>query len=243
MSFFPSFSGFHAAAFGAAFCAALFMCAAPAAACPPPVAVKVNVTFTHKENPVVKHITSQAMTQKMRSSGNAEETSTTLATEANWMVGGLNESSIRMRYEMPIVRLPRGDDNTCFMPTAFNYEIIYENTIYIAEDFKLMGCRYSATMAHEKRHEKTDLRIMEKFAADVRRELEIAVRGLRPVGPIPNDNLQQEYETVAQKLTAGLKPLQEKMLAERHKKNSEVDSHENYMRDTALCPEQFPRFE
>lgn len=243
MSFSPSISGFHAAAFGAVFCAAMAMCAAPAAACPPPTTVKVNVTFTHKENPVVKDVTSQSMTQKMRSSSSTEESTTTLAAEANWMVGGLNESSIRMRYEMPIVRLPRGTDSTCFTATAFNYDIIYENTIYIAEDFKLMGCRYSATMAHEKRHEKTDLRIMEKFTADVRRELETAARGLRPVGPVPNDTLQQEYEAMAQRMVAGLKPIQEKMMAERHKKNSEVDSHENYLRDTALCPEQFPRFE
>ena len=160
------------------------------------------------------------------------------------MVGGLNRSQIKTSYQMPYMRRDNKTAGTsCFMPQAFNYNIVYENTIFIAEDFRLMGCRYSATMAHEKRHEKTDLNLLEQYAADAQKALEAAVSGLRPIGPIPSSQLEAEYAKLMETITQSLHPVFARMMQVRQKKQADIDSHENYMRDTALCPEQFPRFD
>ena len=224
-----------------ALAAAVMLVSAPAGLCPPAAPVKVSVTFEHKQNPVEKNITSQALTAQMRQPENAGEN--TFASEAHWMVGGLNSSNLRTGYQTPYLRHDSKDGTSCIMPQAFNYTITYENTIYIAEDFKLLGCRYSATMAHEKRHEKADIKILENHADAVRKALEQAVSGFRPVGPLPAANVEAAYKQVAEQITASLQPLHARMMEERRRKHAEIDSYENYMRDTALCPEQFPRFE
>lgn len=213
--------------------------------CPPAAPVKVNVTFEHKPNPVEKNVTSRQMTNEMRTADiQAGGDTNIFATEAHWMVGGLNRSQIKTSYQMPYMRRDNKTAGTsCFMPQAFNYNIVYENTIFIAEDFRLMGCRYSATMAHEKRHEKTDLNLLEQYAADAQKALEAAVSGLRPIGPIPSSQLEAEYAKLMETITQSLHPVFARMMQVRQKKQADIDSHENYMRDTALCPEQFPRFD
>lgn len=226
-----------------ALAAAVMLVSAPAGLCPSAAPVKVSVHFEHKQNPVEKKVTSQALTAQMRQVENAPDSANAFATEAHWMVGGLNSSNLRTGYQMPYLRRDSKDGMSCIMPQAFNYTITYENTIYIAEDFRLMGCRYSATMAHEKRHEKTDLKILEDHADAVRKALEKAVSGLRPIGPIPTQNVEAEYARRAAELAAYIQPLHAQMMDERRKKHAVIDSYENYMRDTALCPEQFPRFE
>lgn len=226
-----------------ALAAAVMLVSAPAGLCPPATPVKVTVTFEHKPNAVEKNVTSQALTAQMRAAESAGEKETSFASEAHWMVGGLNSSKLRTGYQMPYLRRDSKEGMSCIMPQAFNYTITYENTIYIAEDFKLMGCRYSATMAHEKRHEKADIKILENHAGKVRKALEQAVSGMRPIGPIPSSGVEAAYRQLAEQIAASLQPLHAQMAEERRRKQAEIDSYENYMRDTALCPEQFPRFE
>lgn len=226
---------------------ALSVAASPAFAneCPPATPVSVKVTFEHIQTPVEKNVTSRQLTDEMRTADiQAGGDSNIFATEAHWMVGGLNRSNIKTSYQMPYLRRDNASAGTsCFMPQEFNYNITYENTIFIAEDFKLMGCRYSATMAHEKRHEKTDLKLLEEYAADAQKTLEAAVAGLRPIGPVPTGDLEAEYTKVMESLTEKLRPAYTRMLQIRRQKQADIDSYENYMRDTALCPEQFPRFD
>lgn len=228
------------------FAAVLLAAASPASAqiCPPAAPVKVNVTFEHKQNPVEKNVTSRQLTAHMREQdASAGGEGNIFATEAHWMVGGLNSSRYRISYKMPYMRRDGKDGMSCIMPQSFDYHIVYENTIYIAEDFRQMGCRYSATMAHEKRHEKADLRIFEEFSIDVRKTLEKAVAGMRPVGPLPAAAVEAAFEKKAAETAAQVQPLIDRMLQTRKRRHAEIDSYENYMRDTALCPEQFPRFE
>lgn len=225
-----------------------FIAAAPEAfaqECPPASPVTVHVNFEHKQNPVEKNITSRQLTDEIRTADiKAGGDDNIFAAEAHWMVGGLNRSQIKTSYSMPFLRRDNKTAGTsCFMPQEFHYNITYENTIFIAEDFKLMGCRYSATMAHEKRHEKTDLKMLEGYALDARKALEKAVSGMRPTGPIPTHQLEAEYAKLAAQIAETLHPIYARMTQIRRQKQADIDSYDNYMRDTALCPEQFPRFD
>ena len=76
-------------------------------------------------------------------------------------------------------------------------------------------------------------RLAEAFARDARAVVKIRVTG----------DLEAEYTKVMESLTEKLRPAYTRMLQIRRQKQADIDSYENYMRDTALCPEQFPRFD
>ena len=48
---------------------------------------------------------------------------------------------------------------------------------------------------------------------------------------------------VIQQIGAGLAPLWKQFWEERRTKQAQIDTIQNYMRDTALCPGQFPKFD
>lgn len=219
--------------------AALVLVAAPAP-CPssaPPVEVEVRVV--HKEQPLVTHKTSQELTAEFRYDPDA-----TSSTDGLWMVGGLNQSVIGGSYKVQYdQRINQQTGSVCVAPHKVVYEIVYTNTIYIAQDFKSMGCRYSATMAHEKRHVNTDLRVLDKYVPVIRDDLYRAASNIGMRGPFSGEQLAEVRRDMTELIAAGADKTMTQLREERRRRQADIDSYENYMRDTALCPDQFPKFD
>jgi hypothetical protein len=207
---------------------------ASAGACPPATPVKIDVNIAHDKNPIEKSISSFELTRRMQENGDS-------FAEAGWWTGGINSSKLKVEYSMPYRQITGKGGQVCFMPTSFTYKLTYENQIYIAEDFKLQGCRYSVTLAHERTHERMDMMVIKQFESKIRKALQKAATGIRPAGPMPARNAPAAIEQMAQGLLSAIEPVMAEMNEERRKKHAQIDNYESYMRDTALCPNQFPR--
>lgn len=219
--------------------AALVLVAAPAA-CPssaPPV--EVDVSIVHNQQPIVTDKTSQQLTAEFRYDPDA-----TSSTDGLWMVGGLNQSviggSYKVQYEQ---RVNPQTGGVCVAPHKVQFDIVYTNTIYIAQDFKSMGCRYSATMAHEKRHVNADLRVLDKHLSAIRDALHRAASKIGVRGPFSGEQLAEVRRDMTELIAAGADKAMTDMREDRRKRQADIDTHENYLRDTALCPDQFPKFD
>ncbi len=207
--------------------------------CAPSTRVPVKVTFEHKQHPIQKDVTSRTLTGYMQET----DKESVFAQEAKWMVGGLHDGRISTAYAMAYMIRTNPDGTVCATPNAFTYDVIFENKIYIAEDYKKLGCRYSATMAHERLHEKTDLKFAKEYVRDAQTVLEQALAGVKPIGPMSKEALPAAREALSREIASKTKPLFDAMSQKRNAAHSEIDSYQNYMRSSALCPGQFPRFD
>ncbi len=216
---------------------ALYM-AAGLAACPSPQKVDVDVKMVVTEVPYVTNVTSQWLTDNFKN-----DPDSTMADEGKWMVGGLTKSNMNGKYQAQFyTHVNNQTGATCLAITSFTYTIEYSPVIYIASDFKSMGCRYSQTLAHEKRHVATDKRVIEKYLPDMKREITRLVKKMPAQGPYPREKVEEQQQRILQDVALVTKPYMDQLIALRRTEQAKIDTVENYKRDTALCPGQFPQF-
>ena len=208
-------------------------------ACPQPGKVDVQVTLKVDEKPYITDVTSQWLTDNF---GNDPDG--TLATDGKWMVGGLMKSNLSGAYNAQFsVLSDRKTGNACLSVRTVTYTINYAPQIYIASDYKHLGCRYSQTMAHEKRHVQTDKRVFNEFIPKMKNQIRKHVESMPAQGPYAPAQLPQEQQRILQQIAQSIKTLEGELIAKRRQEQAKIDTLENYQRDTALCPGQFPKFD
>lgn len=214
-----------------------------AAQCPAQGPVDVDVQFIRKDSPAVTSQTSSALTKNEINDPNS-----TMATDGKWMVGGVTviipginlKDSMNASFQS-VTEVRTGA--ACFTVAKVKYAIEYDPAVFIASDFLGMGCRYSATLMHEKRHVDTDIKLMTDYVPEFRKAIENIAPTIGPQGPYAVGDVQAQQQRVIKQIGAGLAPLWAQFWAQRRTKQAEIDTVQNYMRDTALCPGQFPKFD
>src|SRR5690606_13018572 len=126
----------------------------------------------------------------------------TMATEAGlWTLGGMNRAQFSWHYSVDYQHYQEKKTGAyCYAPGKITFFLTYTNTIYIAADARLKGCRYSVTKAHEKRHVSTDLRVTKDWIPDIRAAM---ARGAKDIRYIPF-----EKEKAQENLDAFLRPVE-----------------------------------
>jgi hypothetical protein len=222
--------------------AAYIAIAMTTADCPAQGPVEADVQFVAKDPPHINTQTAAQLTQQF-----GHDPDSTLATDGKWMVSGVTvvsrdglQEQIGLQFKAT-AEVKTG--TTCFTVAKVTNIITYSPTIYIASDYQNMACRYSATLMHEKRHVDTDIRTITDFIPDMKTAVAAYAQSLGPQGPYAAADLEKEKQRVVQQVANGLKPTWDQLLALRRKRQAEIDTVPNYMRDTALCPGQFPKFD
>jgi len=212
------------------------------AKCPAQGPVEVDVRLAKTDNAYILDQTSAQLTRNF-----GKNMDTTLATDGKWMVSGVTVvggNNLRSQFGAEFKTSTNySSDTMCFTISKITYEIQYSPDVYIASDYKNMGCRYSATLAHEKRHVAADERTFTDYIPYFKDQLERAAEAMPPKGPIPVSQSQDAQHAALKELAEGAAPLWDELLALRRKRQALIDTPENYMRDTALCPGQFPKFD
>ena len=223
-----------------AIAAAVILASSPAAPCPSAAPqVDVQVRVVHNETPISMEKTARELSAEF-----THDADTTVSTDGHWMIGGTTRSDIGGSYSVQYQqRVDEQAGTTCIAPDKFEYEIVYTSTIYMAKDFGQSGCRYTATLAHQKRHVDTDLRVLDKHIPNIRAALEKAVSDIGMRGPFAEDQLQGASEQIAEELALAADPAMQALREERRKRQAEIDTYDDYVRDTAACPGQFPKYD
>jgi hypothetical protein len=217
----------------------LMMLASTLAPCPSQGTVEVKVALENTPPPVSTAMTAQQLTQKFGS-----DLDTTLSTDGKWMISGLTRSNISSKSNYSFKAIQNTQTGaTCFVVDKVNYTIVYAPEIYIASDYKNMGCRYSATMMHEKRHVKIDTNTITDFMPQMEKKIKAAAEALGPQGPYPSAQMETEKQRMMSTVDASLKPIIEELVTLRRQRQGTIDTEADYRRDTAVCPGQFPKFD
>ncbi len=196
--------------------------------------IDVDVIFEHIEAPYVTNMSSTELETIF-----TPDPDSTMATEAGlWKLGGMNKSTFGGSYNVSYQSyLDKKANAYCYAPEKVTYKLTYTNTIYIASDALLKGCRFSVTKAHEKRHVNTDIRVSRDYVLDIKKALEAGVKDIKYI-PHEAGREQEVLGVFLAPLKAKVDPVLEKMKTERRKKQAEIDTRDNYLRDSALCPHQ-----
>lgn len=211
-------------------------------ACPAQGPVAVDVHLQKADNAYITNQSSQQLTALY-----GRDPDASMATDGRWMVGGVtvvSRGGLQHSLKAEFKTLTNyAHDTVCFTVASVEDEIQYSPQIYIASDFLNLGCRYSATLMHEKRHVDADVRTFTDFAPYMRDKIERTAEALPPQGPVPVNQLEEAEHDVLKQLSDSIGPLRDQMLELRRKRNAAIDTLPNYLRDTALCPGQFPKFD
>lgn len=218
---------------------AAYMLAA-ASACPAQGSASIEVRIKQHDTPYNTEYTAHQLTQMF---GN--DLDSTLSTDGHWMVSGVTVTSrggLTSQTKAQFSITPNyKTDTACFTIQKVEYEINYRPAIYIASDYKNMGCRYSATLMHEKRHVQQDMKTLTDYKRTMEKAIEKHLSGRR-FPEVTREGAEIVQQRALKELNEALEPTWQALIELRRKRQAEIDTEENYRRDTALCPGQFPDF-
>lgn len=213
---------------------------ATATGCAPQGNPAVEVRIQQRDKPYNTQYTSQQLTQMF---GN--DLDSTLSTDGHWMISGvtvLSGGGLTSRTKAQFSFTPNyKTDTACFSVDKVEYEINYSPAIYIASDYKDMGCRYSATLMHEKRHVQQDIKTLTDYKRTIEKAIEKHLYGKKHP-EVTREGIEVAQQRTIKELGEALEPTWMALLELRRKRQAEIDTETNYLRDTALCPGQFPDY-
>lgn len=219
-----------------------FFILAGLSACPGAQNVNVDIHMDKQDSPYVTNLTSQQLTQNF-----GHDMTSTMATDGKWMVSGvtvLGPHGLGSQYSVKFaVRRNPATNESCLAVSDVQYTIKYAPVIYIASDYLHLGCRYSATLQPEKRHVDTDVRTITDYIPQMRGVIEDAAEKIGAQGPYPDSDVKSQQDRIIGEIDKAIGPAWKELLQTRQKRQAEIDTLKNYMRDTALCPGQFPKFD
>ncbi len=200
-----------------------------------PATVDVHLTYT--EPPYYTDMTSSELT-----SGFANNPDSTLTTDGNWMIGGLTLSQLTGQYGVNFKTVTYPTGQVCLAVSEVDMDIVYTPVIYIAKDFLRQECQYTVTKAHEQKHVATDLETINDFTPQLKQQLQEFVDSLGVQGPISRDEVEQAQQAITQAVDEAAAPIVQQLIDLRRERQGSIDTIENYKRESALCPGEFPSF-
>jgi hypothetical protein len=204
--------------------------------------VEVSVEFVKKDNPVVYDVTSVELTRRF-----GKSVDSSMFTDGRWMMGGvtvIEKGGLTASTQLGISQMRISlDDTTCFTVNKIVYTINYAPSVYVASDFRTMGCRASAIEAHELRHVDTDVQTITDYVPVMKTAIENYAATLHPQGPMPGSDVAAQKQRMASEIGHSVDAQWQELLGLRRQRQATIDTMQNYLRDTALCPGQFPKFD
>ena len=208
------------------------------AECQAPGHVAVNVEVVQTENPVVTGLAPGDMNDKrvdMDSSG---------VTDGQWIKGGATLTrgmALKEGIDVEFNAEPKGPQSACLTPKKINYTITFSPVVYIAAG--LSPCVSKATLAHEQRHVDRDRAIIDAYVPILEKALTDYVDGLPAPAPEPSINAESAKDQLANSILQAIKPKWGDLSYAVRKGQADVDTPEDYKRDTAACPGEFPPYD
>ena len=214
------------------------------ATCPQGATPKVDINIVTKDNPYVTNLSAKDLTNGFGSKERMQETLGNHAGEAQWMTGGLASRELSSRVSGTFnVLQDRKSGKVCMSFKTLTYTLTHEATIYVASDYKNLGCRYSQTMAHERKHVQFDRLALNQHVPTLKQALASYARSVGPQGPFTEAEISPQMQKQFDGALQATRPVIERIKQTMAESHARIDNYENYKKESALCPGQFPEFD
>jgi hypothetical protein len=200
-------------------------CIAPGT--PPTMRVDIDAT-----QPQVDHLHSRTQLHQFQI-----DTVSPYGPEAKVHVNGLMRGAIKVETGMNIAwqRLSTGDEN-CYWFNDVHVTLLLSPTIYIAAEIPEPTCMYHSVLQHEYKHYAVDISVAKDYQILLQEELSRFLQQTGPIGPFPKEVGDAPKQELVKRLDAVMQSVNNRMKYDRMKRQSTVDTREEYERVVRACP-------
>jgi len=202
---------------------------APVLQCAVPKAPIINV------NPVTQPI-AYDFTKSSAELGSMHVNATTpYAPGTDTTTGGLRHDEPQIRLEISVGSVQHGSGPLCFWYDTVTVTIELQPKIYIArEQARDKTCR-TAILAHEKKHVAVDREVINQYAQGIGKAVQSAVNAAGGIGPYSADSAAATQDMMIEHIRTAIASQELAVEQEMHRRQSQVDSYEEYQRVSAIC--------
>ena len=156
-----------------------------------------------------------------------------------FITGGITRGQIQTASDTSFAKLwEEGSNIACLWPKAIRVTIEYKPLVYIASEHKPGSCRYDVIMEHEIRHVNTDIMTLNDFLPQIQANVQYAIDSLGVKGPFDDrqsDAVRTDMQAV---ISSRLRDTLDEMDAVRRTRQQMIDTRQEYMRLSKLCPDE-----
>ena len=219
--------------------AAYILASVSATECPAPEHVAAHVEFVKTDNPVVTDQTKEQLASRYRTNLDSS-----MSIDGKWITGGatvMEGMALKAGIDVEFKAHNAANGQACLAVSAVTYTVTYSPTVYIASD--LSDCVKKATLAHEQRHVDHDSALANAYVPLIEKALTDYVDNLGAKGPLSLNDVDAVKDRLTSDIMQAVKPKWGDLSFAVRDKKGEVDTEEDYKKDTAACPGEFPAFD
>ena len=154
-----------------------------------------------------------------------------------FVTGGLTRGQITTSWETSFAKmLDERSGIACIWLKDIHLTLSYMPNVYIASEHRPGSCRYDVIMEHEIRHVNTDIMTLNEYLPRIQQNVQYAVDTLGVRGPFHDaqtDRIRQDMQDV---VSGRLRDTLAEMDAVRRQRQQLIDTRQEYMRLSNLCP-------
>lgn len=181
------------------------------------------------DNPLAQYVARDQQVQEQK-----------LSVEGAWFTGGYTMGKLSSQYLISYKIMTRTngmESSACVYVDKVTLTLMYNPEIYIASEWRGRPCAHHVITAHEHNHVSRDLWAISQFLPRAKILMTTYLSQLGPEGPLDASQTQAGadalQEKITEKLTTAIFPPLEVLRAQLQR---DIDTAENYQRESALCP-------
>jgi len=154
-------------------------------------------------------------------------------------VNGLMRGAISLESNSTLAWQGTSDgNNNCFWYDEVVLKMKLNPTIYVAAEIPKDTCLYREVLAHEYKHYSLDFAIMQDFQIIFQDELDRYLQQTGVSGPFTAAQREKAQQAMGTRLETKIQSINNRLKAERLKRQSTVDTLDEYERVARACPHQ-----
>ncbi len=154
-------------------------------------------------------------------------------------VNGLMRGAISLESNSTLAWQGLSDgSNNCFWYNDVVLTMKLSPTIYVASEIPKDSCLYREVLAHEYKHYSVDYAVMQDFQVIFQDELDRYLNQIGVSGPFTAAQKDRAQKDMGARLETKIQSLNNRLKAERLKRQAAVDTLSEYERVARACPQQ-----
>lgn len=217
--------------------AATGIIAAGLTVCPVHPIPEVEVHFAAQKPFYSEDISSRQLTEQ-----SLQDPDSTISHHQGWSVDSTTARQISHKFRLNFTTRSDKSGNTCLYFSHATFAITYYPAIFIAREALDKKCYADVVRAHEMQHVAIDIKSIQEYLPHIKSDMLLYLRslGYQGFGPMKPQAAQLKQQELQKQVMQATIPMIEKLRVAIRERQSAIDTPENFLREQAKCPEDFP---
>ncbi|MBL1147026.1 MAG: hypothetical protein D8M28_04930 [Proteobacteria bacterium] len=220
--------------------AATGLVAAGLTVCPVHPIPQVEVHFAAQQPFYSEDISARRLTENA-----LQDPDSTMTRHQGWTVHGTTARQISHKFFLNFTTRSDKAGNMCLYFSHATFAITYYPAVFIAREALDKKCYADVVRAHEMQHVAIDIAGIQEYLPHIKSDMLLYLRslGYQGFGPMKLQAAQAKQKELQKQVMQATIPMIEKLRVAVRERQSAIDTPENYLREQAKCPGDFPEID